>query len=175
MQLFSCETFVPKIDSSNYIAEGVKIIGNVVLESQVNIWHNCVLRADINSIYVGENTNIQDLSLVHVTQDLGVKIGKNTTIGHSAVIHACTIGDGCLIGMGAKILDGAVIGDNCLVAAGSVVPPGKVYPAGSFIRGLPAKFIRELSAQEVEQISTHYLSYIENSRLFKNNVKLIKS
>ncbi len=161
MQTLSFLNYQPELSEGVFIAPGAFVIGKVDLGAHVNIWFNAVVRGDVNRIQIGDNTNIQDLSMLHVTDDLPLIIGNNVTVGHSAILHACTIGDGCLIGMGAKILDGAVIGEKSLVAAGSVVPPGKVYPPGSFIMGAPAVVKKELSATQKEQISNHYKSYLE--------------
>lgn len=160
MSLFSYKEHTPKILESNFIAPGAMIIGRVHLEQHVNIWYNCVLRGDVNKITIGENTNIQDLSMLHVTAKDALKIGKNVTVGHSVVLHGCTIGDGSLIGMGAKILDGVQIGNNSLVAAGSIVTPGKKFPDNSFIIGSPAICKRELTVDEIKQYSNHYKSYV---------------
>lgn len=108
----------PQIDPTAYVSRRATLVGDVKIGKNASVWPGCVLRADINSIELGENSNIQDGTMVHLADDAGVKIGRNTTIGHGAVIHACTIGDGCLIGMGSIILDKAVIGDNCIVGAG---------------------------------------------------------
>lgn len=175
MALFTYKKLRPQVESNCFIADEAVVIGNVRLQSEVNIWFNCVVRADVNKITIGANTNIQDLSMLHVTEEQELEIGKNTTVGHSVILHACKIGDGCLIGMGATVLDGACIGDNCLVAAGSVVPPGKVFPAGSFIIGSPAVSKRELTKIEIEQYSNHYKYYLEYAREFadKKNIKRI--
>jgi gamma-carbonic anhydrase len=146
--------------SGVYIAPGAQIVGRVVFGDHVSVWHNCVVRADVNFIRIGENTNVQDLSMLHVTEKDGLTIGKNVSIGHSVVMHGCTIGDSCLIGMGAIILDGAIIGENSVVAAGTLVPPGKVFPAGSMIMGRPAQVTRPLTPQELNKYGNHYKSYI---------------
>jgi carbonic anhydrase/acetyltransferase-like protein (isoleucine patch superfamily) len=143
-----------------YIAPGAQIVGRAILANHVSVWHNAVIRADVNFIRIGENTNVQDLSMLHVTERNDLIIGKNVSIGHSVVMHGCTIGDACLIGMGAIILDGAIIGENSVVAAGSLVPPGKVYPPGSMIMGRPAIVQRELTTIEREGYGNHYKSYL---------------
>ncbi len=158
----------PQLGERVYVAPGAQIVGRVVFGDHVNVWHNCVVRADVNFIRIGENTNVQDLSMLHVTEKDGLTIGKNTSIGHHVTLHGCTIGDGCLIGMGAIILDGAVIGDNCVVAGGSVVPPGKVFPAGSMIMGNPAKLTRALTPEECERWANHYKSYLGYKEQYLN-------
>lgn len=160
MTIYTYKNEKPYFNNSNFIAPSADIIGMVKLAENANIWFGCVLRGDVNSISIGANTNIQDLSMLHVTEQGPLIVGENVSVGHSVILHACTIGRGCLIGMGAKVLDGAVIGENSLVAAGSVVPPGKVYPPGSFIIGSPATVKRELTPEEVKKYSEHYKSYL---------------
>jgi carbonic anhydrase/acetyltransferase-like protein (isoleucine patch superfamily) len=143
-----------------YIAPGAQIVGRAIFGNHVSIWHNAVVRADVNFIRIGDNTNVQDLSMLHVTEKNDLNIGKNVSIGHSVVMHGCTIGDSCLIGMGAIILDGAVIGENSVVAAGTLVPPGKVFPAGSMIMGRPASLQRELTEIEKDRYGNHYKAYL---------------
>jgi carbonic anhydrase/acetyltransferase-like protein (isoleucine patch superfamily) len=152
--------FVPVCGERVFAADGAKIIGRAKLGDHVNVWYNCVIRADVNAIDIGRNTNIQDLCMLHVTEENALTIGENTSLGHSVVLHGCTIGKGCLIGMGAIVLDGAVIGDNSLVAAGSLVSPGKKFPPGSMIKGRPAVVERPLTPEEIERVSNHYKSYL---------------
>jgi carbonic anhydrase/acetyltransferase-like protein (isoleucine patch superfamily) len=152
--------YKPVIGDGVFAADGSKIIGRAELADHVSIWFNTVIRADVNFIKIGRNSNIQDLCMLHVTEHNSLTIGENTSLGHSVVLHGCKIGNGCLIGMGAIILDGAVIGDNCLVAAGSMVTPNKKFPPGSMIKGRPAVVERELSSDEIFQISNHYKSYL---------------
>ena len=125
--------YSPEIGERVFIADGAKVIGRAHLSDHVSIWFNTVVRADVNFIKIGKNTNIQDLCMLHVTELNSLTIGENTSLGHSVVLHGCKIGDGCLIGMGAIILDGAEIGDHSLVADGSLVSPGKKFPPGSLI------------------------------------------
>lgn len=160
MSLLPYLDFVPELGERIFIAEGAKVIGRVRLGDHVNIWFNTVIRADVNSIVIGKNTNVQDLCMFHVTEINGVTIGENTSFGHSVVLHGCKIGNGCLIGMGAIILDGAEIGDHSLVAAGSLVSPGKKFPPGSLIKGRPAVVERPLRPEEIEKVSRHYEAYI---------------
>jgi len=160
MSLLPFLNYKPQLGKRVFIADGAKIIGRANLEDHVNIWFNTVIRADVNEIHIGHNTNVQDLCMFHVTELNGITVGENTSFGHSVVLHGCKIGNGCLIGMSAIILDGAEIGDNSLVAAGSLVSPGKKFPAGSLIKGRPAVVERELSPEEIFKISNHYKSYV---------------
>ncbi len=152
--------YYPEVGERVFVADGAKVIGRAILGDHVSIWHNSVVRADVNTIRIGNNTNVQDLCMFHVTEFNDLTIGENTSFGHSVVLHGCKIGSGCLIGMGSIILDGAQIGDNCLVAAGSLVSPGKKFPAGSMIKGRPAVVERPLTAEEIGRVSNHYKSYL---------------
>lgn len=138
----------PSIDPSAYVAPGAHVMGAVTLAARASVWPGCVLRGDIEEIVIGEGSNVQDGSIVHLADDLGVHVGKHVTIGHACVIHACTIEDNCLIGMHATILDGAVIGANSIVGAHSLVTKGTIVPPGSLVLGAPAKVVRSLSPEE---------------------------
>jgi carbonic anhydrase/acetyltransferase-like protein (isoleucine patch superfamily) len=143
------KNFTPKIDNSAFIAETAAVIGNVEIEKDVSIWFSTVIRGDMNKISIGENSNIQDGSVIHCILDEETKIGKNVIIGHNCILHSCTIDDGSLIGMGAIVLDRAKIGKNCLIGAGSVVTPGTIIPDNSLALGSPAKIKRELTKDEI--------------------------
>jgi len=151
----------PKIDESAFIAESADIVGKVNIEKNANIWYGTVLRADDNYITVGENTNIQDGSVVHISEGHPTIIGKNVTIGHKSIIHGCEIGDNTLIGMGSIVLDGAKVGEFTLLGAGSLVPPGKEIPSGVLAMGSPAKVIRELSEEEKESLTKSAIKYVK--------------
>ncbi|GAB4016259.1 MAG: gamma carbonic anhydrase family protein [Bdellovibrio sp.] len=176
MPLYSYHQYEPQISEGAFIAPSADIIGRVNVGKNASLWYGVVARGDINEIKIGDNTNIQDLSMIHVDFDLPCLIGYNVTVGHNAIIHACTIGDHCLIGMGAIILNGAVIGENSVVAAGSVVPPGKIYPPNSMIMGSPAKVARELTEEERKKYGQHFQSYIraKDSFLTEGAIRLIK-
>ena len=138
----------PDTGSALFVAPNATVLGDVTLGAQSSVWYGCVLRGDINSIVIGEGTNIQDLAMVHLADDYGTTVGRYCTIGHSAIIHACAIGDECLIGMGATILDGAQLGDRCIVGANALVTQRFTAPPGSMILGAPAKVVRSLTAAE---------------------------
>lgn len=138
----------PQVGQGVYIARGATVIGDVTLGNHVSIWYGAVLRGDINSITVGDGSNIQDNAVVHLADDFGVRIGRHVTIGHGAIVHACTIGDECLIGMGATVLDGAVIGAQSIIGAGALVTQRTQIPPGSMVLGSPAKVTRPLTPQE---------------------------
>lgn len=161
----------PKIAESAYIAPGVVIIGEVSIAQEASIWFQSVLRADINSISIGESTNIQDGCLLHVTKRNPLKVGARVTVGHGAILHACDIGDDCLIAMGAIVLDGAVVEAGCLVGAGTVVPPGMIVKAGNLVLGSPAKVIRQLTPADQDRIKQGWENYIDYSARFKAEIK----
>lgn len=131
-------------------AKGAIITGDVTFGKGCTVWYNAVIRADSAPVYIGDNTNIQDNCVIHVDKDMPVKIGNNVTVGHSAILHCCEIGDNTTVGMGAIVLNGAKIGKNSLVAAGALVPQYREYPDGVLIMGTPAKAVRELTPQEIE-------------------------
>jgi gamma-carbonic anhydrase len=157
----------PKVHPSAFVADGVHLIGNVEIDRDASIWFNSVLRGDINSIYIGERSNIQDGSIFHVTEELSVHVGNDVTVGHGAVVHGCRVEDGSLIGMGAVILDRARIGKQALVAAGAVVREGFVVPDGMLVGGVPAKILRALTDEEKRALlesAAHYVKYAGNFR-----------
>lgn len=154
----------PTIDPSAYLASGAVVIGAVTLGKNSSVWHNAVLRGDINTIEVGEGSNVQDGTIVHLADDYGVKIGNYVTIGHAAMIHACEIGDECLIGMQATVLDGAVIGAQSIVGAGALVTKGTQVPPGSLVLGSPAKVVRALSEAERAGLRQWAEKYVDVSR-----------
>lgn len=151
----------PDTARAAFVAPNATVLGHVILGAKSSVWYGCVLRGDINSIEIGEGTNIQDLTMVHLADDYGVKIGRYCTIGHSAIIHACEIGDECLVGMGATILDGAMIGDHCIVGANSLITQRFVAPPGSMILGAPAKVVRPLTEPELLGLRSWAEKYIE--------------
>jgi carbonic anhydrase/acetyltransferase-like protein (isoleucine patch superfamily) len=157
----------PQIDPSAYVARGAIIVGDVRVGPRASIWHNCVLRGDINSIEIGEGSNVQDGTMVHLADEYGVKVGKHVTIGHAAMIHACTIGDECLIGMHATILDGAEIGEQSIVGAHSLVTNGTKIPPGSLVMGVPAKVVKQLTPEARAKIRTWAEKYEKVSAFHK--------
>ena len=157
----------PIINENAFVAQGAVIIGKVNLANDASVWFNSVLRGDVNEINIGQGTNIQDLTMVHVASDYSCNIGSNVTVGHRCIIHGCTIGDNTLVGMGSIILDGAKIGSNCLVGAGSMVTQGKVFPDNSLILGSPAKFIRQLTEEEILGLEKSAQGYINLSKTYR--------
>jgi len=156
----------PQIDASAFVHPAAVIMGDVRLGPLTSVWPCTVLRGDINSIEIGEGSNVQDGSVVHLADDYGVKVGKYVTIGHKAMIHACTIEDECLIGMSATILDGAVIGARSIIGAGAVVTGKTIIPPGSLVLGTPAKVVKTLSEEAQAQVRVWAEKYVEVSRGF---------
>jgi gamma-carbonic anhydrase len=150
----------PKTSGALFVAPSATVIGDVELGAKSSVFYGAVLRADINEIRVGEGTNIQDNAVLHLSDDLGVHVGAWCTVGHGAIIHACTIGDQCLVGMGATILDGAVIGARSLVGANSLVPQRFTCPPGSLVFGSPARVVRPLTAAEQDGLREQAEKYI---------------
>lgn len=138
----------PSLDGETFVAAGARIVGAVRLEARASVWYNAILRGDRDSITIGAGSNIQDNVSVHVDREHPVVIGRDVSVGHNAVVHGCTIGDGSLIGMGSVVLSGAVIGAGCLVAGGAVVLEGTEVPDGSLVAGVPAKVRRALTDEE---------------------------
>ncbi|MBL9186929.1 MAG: gamma carbonic anhydrase family protein [Opitutaceae bacterium] len=151
----------PDTARAAFVAPNATVLGDVTLGAQSSVWYGCVLRGDINSIAIGEGTNVQDGTIVHLADDYGVRVGNFTTIGHAAIIHACDIGDECLIGMGATVLDGARIGDRCIVGANALVTQRFTAPPGSMILGAPAKVVRPLTDDEQRGLRRWAEKYIE--------------
>jgi gamma-carbonic anhydrase len=150
----------PSVREAAFVAPSADVMGAVMLGKDSSIWYQCVLRGDINNIRIGAGTNIQDGTVIHLADDFGVSIGEYSTIGHQAMIHACSIGKECLIGMGATILDGAQIGNQCLIGAGALVTKKMIIPEGSMVLGSPAKVVRPLTQEEREALRGWAEKYI---------------
>ncbi len=166
--IISYKGMSPKIHPSAFICEGVRIIGDVEIGENVSIWYNTVIRGDVHHIKIGDRTNIQDMSMLHVTNNVyPLVIGNDVSIAHSVSLHGCTLKDGCLIGIGAIVLDGAVVGEGALVAAGALVREGFEVPPHTLFAGVPGKVIRELTPQERQRVSstpTNYIKYAAEYR-----------
>jgi carbonic anhydrase/acetyltransferase-like protein (isoleucine patch superfamily) len=164
-KLFPYLDFFPKLGKNIFLASGVKIIGNVEIDDNSSVWYNSVIRGDVHYIKIGSQTNIQDCSMLHVTNGkYPLNIGSKVTIGHSVKLHGCTLEDLCLIGIGAIVLDGVVVEKNSMVAAGAVVKPNFVVPSGKLAAGVPAKVVRDLNDDEIadfERSAERYAKYTE--------------
>ena len=157
----------PKNSDENWVAPNAVIIGDVTLEKNSSIWFNATLRGDIENIYIGEGSNVQDGCVLHTAPGCPLKVGKNVTIGHLVMLHGCTIGDNSLIGIGAVILNKAKIGKNCIIGAKALVTEGMEVPDGSMVLGVPAKIKKELTPEEQKIPSLNAHHYIENYKRYK--------
>ncbi|MGZ5138706.1 MAG: gamma carbonic anhydrase family protein [Burkholderiales bacterium] len=154
-----------------WIADNATVIGSVVLENNANIWFNCVVRGDNDVITIGENSQLQDGCVLHVDPGHPITLGKNVSIGHMAMLHGCTIGDGSLIGIKSVILNGAIIGRNCLIGANSLIAEGKKIPDGSLVLGSPGKVVRRLTEDEIREIHENSADYAARAKVYAAELK----
>ncbi|MGE5524751.1 MAG: gamma carbonic anhydrase family protein [Rhodospirillaceae bacterium] len=154
-----------------YIAEGAIVIGSVVLHADASIWFNCVVRADNEVITIGENSQIQDGCVLHADPGFPLTLGRGVSVGHMAMLHGCTIGDGTLVGIKSVILNGAKIGKNCLIGANSLIGEGKEIPDGSLVMGSPGKVVRELTPEQIQRINRIADHYSERFKRYKRELK----
>jgi carbonic anhydrase/acetyltransferase-like protein (isoleucine patch superfamily) len=171
MPVYALGALAPNIHPQTWIAPNASVIAQVHLEKNVSVWWNCVLRGDIEPLHVGENTNIQDGSVLHTDPGLHVRIGRDVTIGHRAILHGCTVGDACLIGMGATLLNRSVIGKQCLIGANTLIPEGKVIPDRSLVVGVPGRILRQLTDGEADAILRGARLYVENWRRYRQELR----
>ena len=154
----------------NWVAPNASIIGDIALEKNISIWFNVTLRGDIENIYIGEGSNVQDGSVLHTDPGYPLKIGKDVTIGHLVMLHGCTIGDNSLIGIGAVILNGVKIGKNCIIGANALVTENKVIPDNSLVIGSPGKIAREVTTEEKKSITENAIHYQENWKKYSKSI-----
>lgn len=173
MAIYELDGKVPKLGQGAWVADSAEVIGDVELGEYVSVWCKTVIRGDCETIRIGRNTNIQDLSVLHADHGIPLVIGDNVSIAHQVMVHGCTIGDGSLIGIQAVILNGAKIGKNCIVGAGSVVTENKEFPDNSLIIGSPAKVVRTLDEAGVAKLAHIPEHYVGNARLFAKTLKKI--
>ena len=167
MPIYTLGTRRPQLDPQCWVAPTAIVIGDVRLAKNASIWWNATLRGDNDPISIGENSNIQDNSVLHTDEGVPLTIGRNVTVGHLVMLHGCTVGDGSLIGIGSVILNRAVIGKHCIVGANTLIPEGKVFPDRVLIVGSPGKVIRELSDEDVAKLqksAEHYVANAQRSR-----------
>lgn len=166
MPVYSLDGVSPDSDDA-WIAPDAHVIGNVSLGRDVGVWFGAVLRGDNERITIGARSNVQEHVVMHTDMGFPLTVGEDCTIGHRAMLHGCTVGDGSLIGMGAIVLNGAKIGNNCIVGAGALVTEGKVFPDNSLIVGSPARVVRELDAASAERMKQGAQFYVDNARRFR--------
>ena len=155
-----------------FIADSAVVIGSVILENNASIWFNTVVRGDTDLITIGENSNVQDLSVLHTDVGYKLTIGKGVTVGHKVMLHGCSIGDHSLIGINAVVLNGAKIGKHCLIGANTLIPEGKEIPDGSMVIGSPGKVVKQLSDQQKMFLEMSANHYVENFKRFKRDLVL---
>ena len=163
----------PQIDPSVYIAEGARVIGDVVLGPGASVWFNAVLRGDTERILIGEGTNIQDGAVVHADPGYPCVVGARVVAGHGAILHGCQVGDDCLIGMGAIVLNGARLGPGCIVAAGALIPEGREIPERSLIMGVPARVVRAVTEGELAEIRAAAERYRQRAETYRSALRAL--
>jgi len=174
MSIYQFANWRPEIAADAYVAPGAHIMGRVRLQARASVWFAAVLRGDNEPIDIGEESNVQDGSALHTDPGYPLTVGARVTIGHQAMLHGCTIGEGSLIGIQAVILNGAEIGRNCLVGAGALVTEGKVFPDGVLILGAPARVARELTPQAIAAIQANTQHYVARAARFAEELQLIQ-
>jgi carbonic anhydrase/acetyltransferase-like protein (isoleucine patch superfamily) len=173
MAIYQLGEETPRIDDSAYVAELASVIGKVVLGKNTSVWDFAALRGDNETITISDGANVQEGAVLHTDIGCPLVVGKQTTVGHQAMLHGCTVGDGCLIGIQAVVLNKAVIGDESLVGAGALVTEGKVFPPRSLILGSPAKWVRTLTDEDLFRVRAGAMVYVEKAKLFKTQLKKI--
>ena len=171
--IYALDDIAPQIDPTAWVAPDANVIGKIVLEASSSVWFGATLRGDNEEIRLGANSNIQENCVLHTDMGYPLVIGANCTIGHKAMLHGCTIGEGSLIGMGATILNGAKIGRGCLIGAGALVTEGTEIPDGSLVMGAPGKVIRTLDAAAQARLIQSAASYRDNARRFRAGLKAL--
>ena len=173
MAVFQLGDRSPRIAATAWVADSAQVIGDVELADDVGVWFGAVLRSDTDPIRIGKGSNVQDGAVCHADPGFPLTLGERVTVGHQAMLHGCTIGDGSLIGIQAVVLNGARIGRHCLVGAGAVVTLGKEFPDGSLIVGSPARVARPLRPDEIEGLESAAVHYVENAQRFRGGLKRI--
>lgn len=173
MSLYALDSRAPQLGEGCWVAENATVVGSVVLGRNVNVWFGATLRGDNDPITVGDNSNIQDGSILHTDDGVPLTIGANVTVGHMVMLHGCSIGEGSLIGINAVVLNRAVIGKHCLIGANTLIPEGKVIPDRSLVVGTPGRIIRELSDEEVANLERSAAGYVRNAARYAAGLRRI--
>ncbi len=173
MTIYSLADKKPQLppEGEYWIADNAVVVGNVILKSGASVWFGATVRADNEAMVIGENTNIQDGSVLHSDPGSPLVIGREVTVGHKVMLHGCQIGDNSLIGIGAVILNQAVIGKNCLIGANTLIPEGKVIPDGSLVMGQPGKVVRELTEAQIAALTLSAQHYVQNWKRYAEDMK----
>lgn len=175
MPCFKLDGAAPTMDDSAWVAPGADLIGDVRLGPRASVWFGAVIRADNTPISIGENSNIQDGAIGHSDPGFPLTVGVGVTVGHQAILHGCTVGDGVFIGMGTKVLNGAVIGERCLIGAGALVTEGKRFDPGMLIVGAPARVVRALTEDELIALALSAQHYAEKAANYSRSLTEIRS
>jgi carbonic anhydrase/acetyltransferase-like protein (isoleucine patch superfamily) len=170
MALYRLGAEAPRVAASAYVAAEATLIGHVVLGERASVWPGAVVRGDNETIRIGEASNVQDGAVLHADPGFPLDIGAGVTVGHQAMLHGCTIGEGSLVGIQAVVLNGAVIGKHCLIGAGAIVTEGKTFPDRSLILGAPARVARQLGEDDLARMAQAAASYVERSALFRGEL-----
>ena len=173
MSLYALDGKTPVVHSSTWIAPSASIIGDAELKADTSVWFGAVIRADNDHISIGERSNVQDGAVLHIDDGVPLTIGTDVTIGHHAMLHGCTVGDGSLVGIHAVILNRVVIGRNCLIGANALIPEGRVIPDRSLVVGSPGRIVRELSDEEVAALMSGSAQYVEKARHYRTGLKVV--
>lgn len=174
MTIYKIKGTQPTIDESSFIAPEATVIGLARIGARVSVWPGAVIRADNEPIVIGDESNVQEGAILHVDAGKPMHIGKGVTIGHQAMLHGCTVGDGSLIGIQAVVLNGAVIGKNCLVAAGALVTENKVFPDGSLIMGSPAKAVKALTPEAMAGLAFNAATYVQHTASYRETLEVVR-
>ena len=170
MTIYTIDAKSPGLGSGSFVAPSADVIGNVTLKSGASVWFNAVIRGDNEEIIIGENSNIQDGSILHADPGFPLVVGANVSVGHCVMLHGCHIGDDCLIGINSVILNGARIGKNCVIGANALVAEGKVIPDGSVVLGSPGKIVRQIRPEEMRMISENARDYAHRGARFERGL-----
>ena len=173
MSLYALDGKTPVVHSSTWIAPSASIIGDAELKADTSVWFGAVIRADNDHISIGERSNVQDGAVLHIDDGVPLTIGTDVTIGHHAMLHGCTVGDGSLVGIHAVILNRVVIGRNCLIGANALIPEGRVIPDRSLVLGSPGRVVRQLTDEEVEGLMRSAAGYVDKSRLYRDSLQAV--
>ena len=171
MPIYRLGDHSPQLHEGVWIADNATVIGDVHLGRNVNVWFGAILRGDNDPITIGENTNVQDAAVLHTDDGVPLDIGRDVTVGHKAMLHGCTVGEGSLIGINAVVLNRAVIGKNCLIGANALITEGKVIPDNSLVMGQPGKVVRELEEGQIEALRLSAQHYVQNWRRYAGGLK----
>jgi len=168
--IYEFENITPTLHKDSWVASNAILIGDIILKKDANVWFNVVLRGDIESITIGENSNVQDGSIFHTDPGCPLILGKNVTVGHMVMLHGCEVDDNTLIGIGSTILNKTKIGKNCIIGANTLIPENKIIPDNSLVLGSPGKVIRKVTDKEIKEIKENAKHYVDNYKRYKKNI-----